>query len=266
MNSFKKATYIAFSCCVLAFMILLGMVLGGQRINAQLTDRVSQSNNFYDDWKGKKVAWYGDSLTELYYHCDIVNQYFEFDGYNCGIRGCAISNVGDNAINLCHESRLKFSGLEIPEDVDVIIIMAGTNDWCGNVELGDKKLTFNGNGQPNVDDTTFYGACHQMFYNITKNYPHAYVLVAGTPFIANKTYNLYNEAGLTCFDYGDALCEAAGMWGIQSFNISRMMGINVNNVQDAGGEMYEELHFTEGAGRKAADVFIQEICSRRWYN
>lgn len=266
MNNFKKATYIAFGCCALVLMGLLGMVLGGSQAEAKLTDRISQSNNFYDDWKGKKVAWYGDSLTEIYYHCDMVNQYFEFDGYNCGIRGSAVSNVGDNEINLCNESRMNYPELEIPQDVEVIIVMAGTNDWCANVELGDSKLTFDDKGRPDVDVETFYGACHQMFYNLTKNFPNAYILVMGTPIVANKTYNLYNEAGLSCFDYGDALCDAAGMWGIQGFNISRMMGINVNNVQDVSGEMYEEIHFTEGAARRAANVIIQEICSRRYYN
>ena len=28
---------------------------------------------FEDEWRGLKVAWYGDSLTELYYHCESVN-------------------------------------------------------------------------------------------------------------------------------------------------------------------------------------------------
>ena len=44
----------------------------------------------------KKVVWYGDSVTELNYHCSIVNDYFNFEGYNCGIRGSAISNIYGN--------------------------------------------------------------------------------------------------------------------------------------------------------------------------
>lgn len=266
MKNFRKASYIAFGCCVWAITFLGGMVFHDYSVNAQLTDRVSQSVNFYDDWYGKKVVWYGDSLTELYYHCDIVNQYFAFEAYNCGIRGAAVANVNNDEKNLCNETRLEYPGLEIPADVEVIFIMAGTNDWCANVPLGDNKLEFDGQGNLIADDSTFYGGAHKMFNNLTMEYPNAYILVMGTPIVANNTYNLYNEQGLTSFEYGDALCEAAAMWGIQSFNIGEMMGISVNNVEDADGEMYEEVHFTEGAARKAANVIIQEICSRRYFN
>lgn len=266
MKNFRRASYVAFGCCILVITFLCGMFFNSNNVNAQLTDRISESVNFYDDWYGKKVAWYGDSLTELYYHCDMVNQYFGFDDYNCGIRGAAVSNFNDDAKNLCSESRTEYPGIEIPADVEVIFIMAGTNDWCGNVPLGEKTLIFDGQGNPIVDETTFYGACHKMFDILTKKYPNAYILVMGTPIAASNTYTLYNEQGLTTFEYGDALCEAAAMWGIQSFNIGEMMGINVNNIQDAAGEMYEGVHFTEGAARKAANVIIQEICSRRYYN
>jgi hypothetical protein len=265
MKNFRTASYLTFGALTLALVFAAGLLFQRSDVAAQLTDRISASNNFYDDWEGRKVAWYGDSLTELYYHCDMVNQYFNFDGYNCGIRGAAVSNVNDSSIDLWREERLHQSGIEIPDDVEEIIIMAGTNDWCASVELGDKKLTFDGSGEPDVDVNTFYGAAHMMFYNISRSYPDAYVLVAGTPIVASNTYNLYNQIGLTAFDYGDALCEAASMWGYQSFNISEMMGINVNNIEDMDGEMYEGIHFTEGAARKAANVIIQEISSRRYY-
>lgn len=266
MKNYKKISYMVFGCCVLIIVFLGGIVFNSYHVSAQLTDKVSQSTNFYDDWCGKKVVWYGDSLTELYYHCDIVNQYFKFDAYNSGIRGAAVANIDGAEKNLCNELRTEYPGLEIPTDVEVIFIMAGTNDWCANVPLGDKKIEFDDQGNLIVDDLTFYGGAHKMFNNLTKKYPNAYILVMGTPIVASNTYNIYNEQGLTSFEYGDALCETAAMWGIQSFNIGEMMGINVNNIEDADGEMYEEVHFTEGAARKAANVIIQEICSRRYFN
>lgn len=265
-GNYRKASYIAFGACALTIAFMAGTLYKNVDVRAQLTNRISDANNFYDDWEGKKVAWYGDSLTELYYHCDMVNQYFNFDGYNCGIRGAAVSNINDNSVNLWRKERLYQEGIAIPKDSEVIIIMAGSNDWCGNVELGNKKLVFDKNGEPIVDVNTFYGGAHMMFSNISREFPNAYVLVMGTPIVAANTYNLYNERGLTSFDYGNALCEAAAMWGFQSFNIGEMMGINVNNIEDADGDMYEGIHFTEGAARKAANVIIQEICKRRYYN
>lgn len=230
---------------------------------AQADAQVQGLPGFADEWKGLKVAWYGDSLTELYYHCDIVNNYFGFEGYNCGVRGSSVSLLGENA--LCEESRMTREGKAIPDDADVIFIMAGTNDWAGNVALGDKKLNFDADGNLRVDTATFYGACQKMFDTLTRKYPDAYILVMGAPFGSANTLNVYNEQGLTTLDYGNALCEIASMWGIPSFNIGEMMGVNVNNVSDEKGLMYEGIHFVEGGARMAADVIIQEISGRRFY-
>lgn len=218
---------------------------------------------FEDEWKGLKVAWYGDSLTELYYHCEYVNKYFGFEGFNCGVSGTSVADLNERS--MCHPERMTMEGKAIPNDVEVIIVMAGTNDWAANVPLGDKRLTFDADGNMRVDNTTFYGACHTMFNYLTQMYPDAYILVAGSPIAASNQLNLYNEQDLTSFDYGAALCEAASMWGISSFNIGEMMGIHVNNVDDASALMYEGIHFVDGGARMAAEVIIQEICKLKYY-
>lgn len=230
-------------------------------VNSQ--EPVTVKDTFEDEWKGLKVAWYGDSLTELYYHCEYVNQYFGFEGYNCGISGTSVANMND--LSMCHPQRMTMEGKAIPDDAEVIIIMAGTNDWAANIPLGDKRLSFDADGHLRVDNATFYGACHVMFYNMTQMYPDAYILVVGSPIAASNQLNLYNEQDLTSFDYGSALCDAASMWGIPSFNIGEMMGINVNNVDDASALMYEGIHFVDGGARMAADVIIQEICKLKYY-
>lgn len=232
-------------------------------LSVESQETVQTGSGFGDEWKGLKVAWYGDSLTELYYHCEYVNQYFGFEGYNCGVSGTSVANL--NELSMCHSGRMTMEGKAIPNDADVIIIMAGTNDWAANVPLGDRKLSFDAEGNIRVDDTTFYGACHIMFNHLTQMYPDAYILVIGAPIAASNQYNLYNELELTSFDYGDALCEAASMWGIPSFNIGEIMGINVNNVDDASALMYEGIHFVDGGARMAADVIIQEISRLKYY-
>lgn len=231
----------------------------------QVVEPVSQTakGDFASEWKGLKAAWYGDSLTELYYHCEMVNEYFGMEGYNCGIRGTSVAFT--NEASMCLVERMTQGDKAIPADVDVIFIMAGTNDWCGNVPLGDKRLLFDLEGKIAVDNSTFYGACHTMFNNLTLLYPDAYILVLGTPFGSSNRFNIYNELGLTSMDYGDALCDAASMWGIPSFNIGEKMGINVNNVEDSKALMYEGIHFVEGGARMAADVIIQEMSGLKYY-
>lgn len=254
--------------CSLLF-VLVWQSFGETKTMGEIMDRSKYSGSFDADWNGKKVAWYGDSLTEIYLHCKIVDDYFNFNGVNCGIRGASVSYPGDGVINaeysLCLSERMKMTGLAIPDDVDVIFVMGGTNDWCANTALGDKTLRLDAEGKPVVDHSTFYGACHEMFYNLTKMYPDAYIMALGTPIVVQESTNIYNGAGFTSFDYGAAMCEIAGMWGIPAFNIGTMMGINVNNVQDAQGLMYEQIHFTEGGARMAADVIIQEISARKFF-
>ncbi len=262
-----KGNFWKYATVVMTMALLLNVcgtsLFRGEKIDAETGVQAGYPATFSEDWQGLKVAWYGDSLTELYYHCDIVNKYFAFDGVNCGIKGSCIASFNENS--LCLPERMTRVGIGIPQDVDAIFIMAGTNDWCANIPLGDKTLRFDAAGQLQADSATYYGACHQMFNYLTQMYPDAYILVMGTPIAAANTYDLYNDQGLTSFDYGDALCEAASMWGLPSFNIGEMMGVNVNNVQDAQALMYEGIHFVEGGARMAADVIIQEIATRKYY-
>lgn len=268
----KQSKFVLGMLTGVVLSLLVGVVwhaFGMTQTLADDTNRARYQGTFDSDWNGLKVAWYGDSLTELYYHCKIVDDYFNFNGVNCGLRGTAITYMGAEMPNsgyaLCLKDRMQMPGLAIPNDVDAIFVMAGTNDWCADIPLGDKTLRFNGDGTPIVDNKTFYGACHEMFYNLTKLYPNAYIFVLGTPIVVQQSTNIYNGAGLTSFDYGDAMGEAAAMWGIQSINIGEMMGININNVQDAQGLMYEQIHFVEGGARMAADVIIQELSARKYY-
>lgn len=213
-------------------------------------------------WHDKKVAWYGDSLTEYYKHCIKVDEYFGWEAYNCGISGTTVSNFDGSS--MCNEERLYDEDVCIPGDVEVILVMAGSNDWARNVPMGDKTIAFDEEGRLIADVSTFYGACNQMFYNLTRVYPDAQIIVLGTPFgklenFANfsDAFGLYNNLGLSSIDYGDALCEMAGRWGIESFNIGRLMGVNVNNIHEL---MPDGLHFTDGeVSDKVAEVIIRKL-------
>nr|MCR5216629.1 SGNH/GDSL hydrolase family protein [Lachnospiraceae bacterium] len=233
-------------------------LLDGRLMVVDIGSGASENIGYYSQWAGKRVAWYGDSLTELYYHCSLVNQYFGLAAYNCGTRGATVSTHTVSA--LCTKIRMKLYIGYIPSDVEAIFIMAGTNDWMQNVPLGTKILTRDATGAVNTDSTTFYGACHLMFSHLRELYPNAKIVVFGTPMAMNAD-GLYNALGLSAADYGNAMCEIANMWGIENFNIGECIQVNLTNCVHGDGYMYEQLHFLEIPSRRAADAIIQKLCT-----
>ena len=218
---------------------------------------------------GKKVSWYGTSITQGYGWCQLVNNEFGFQATNNGVGGTAICKEDENS-SMCTRNRMlgqyssvadpntgevTLSGTPIPSDVEIIFIEGGTNDWARNWPIGDEK--FNGN----PDDQTFAGACHLMFKNMTELFPNAEIIVVGSPFgkladrdrFTNK-YGILNNENLQTVEYGDVLLEIAGKWGIKGFNMGRVMQVHDNNIATI---IPDGLHLTtDEAKRRAADSII----------
>lgn len=247
-----------------------GIVIDGEKINypAYIVDKYKKSR-FY----GKKVAWYGTSITQGYKWCEIVNKAFSFNATNCGVGGTAVClEEGKELSSMCTQSRMlgqynvtdpntgevTTNGVAIPSDVEVIFVEGSTNDWARNWVIGDKEFSENPNNQ------TFGGACHQMFDNLTTLFPNAEIIVVGSPFgkLANRDvftnkYGLLNNNNLQTVDYGDILLEIAGKWGIKGTNIGRLMQVHDNNISSI---IPDGLHLTtEEAQKRASEAVISYL-------
>lgn len=235
---------------------------------------------------GKKVSWYGDSIINTQFW-SVISTDLNLASTNNGVGGTRIS--GTDAASMNQESRIngKYKDVEdqntgtvttggaaIPNDVDYIIIGAGTNDWAGSVPLGQKEIQFDTKGNPIEDVTTFYQACHVMFRNIQKLRPNAKVIVLGTPYgfhlqrFNEATQGVYNNEGLTSLDYGNALCDVAEMWGFPAFRYGNYMGINESNVltlldpDKVNGHIHPG---TEKALQMFVDATMKGIIELRFY-
>lgn len=248
-----------------------GRMIDGEKVNYPdfIVDKYKKSR-FY----GKKVAWYGTSITKGYAWCDIVNNAFNFDATNCGVGGTAIClEEGKELSSMCTQSRMlgqyndvtdpntgevTTNGVAIPPDVEVIFVEGGTNDWARNWEIGTKEFSETPNNQ------TFGGACHQMFDNLTTLFPNAEIIVVGSPFgkMANRDiftnkYGVLNNNNLQTVDYGDILLEIASKWGIKGTNIGREMQVHDNNVASI---IPDGLHLTtEEAQTRASNATINYL-------
>lgn len=212
-------------------------------------------------YQGMKVTWYGDSLTQMYYYCSAVDEYFGFDGHNSGINGSLITRAAGNS--LCEPTRMQCGDEEdIAPDSAIIFIMAGVNDWIYSMPLGDVEQTFYDTQNGVLTNDTFAGACNQMFYYLREYYPNAQIIVLGTP-PADGTYtklfdgagSMYNKLGLTSVEYGDVLCKVAQMWGIDNINIGRELDWNSDNIMEY---CVDGIHFNPDKGSiEAAKVIIR---------
>ena len=230
-----------------------------------------EKSRFY----GKKVSWYGTSITQGYEWCKLVNEVFKFNATNNGVGGTSICKEDENS-SMCTKNRMlgmyssitdtntgevTLSGTPIPSDVEIIFIEGGTNDWARNWLIGIKEFSENPN------DQTFAGACHLMFKNMTELFPNAEIIVIGSPFgkMENRTsfsnkYGVLNNQNLQTVEYGDILLDIAGKWGIKGFNMGRVMQVHDNNISTL---IPDGLHFnTEKVQKMAADAVISYLLTQ----
>ena len=238
------------------------------KINGKIN--VVEKSRFY----GKKVSWYGTSVTQGYGWCRLVNSAFNFNATNNGVGGTTISRESDDS-SMCTKNRMQglyggvydentgqttYNGVAIPSDVEVIFIEGGTNDWARNWPIGNKEFS------DNPDDKTFAGACHLMFKNMTELFPNAEIIVVGSPFgkLANRNvfdnkYGLLNNNNLQTVEYGDILLDIAGKWGIKGFNMGREMQVHDNNIATL---IPDGLHLTTTeVQEKASNAIINYLLS-----
>ena len=141
-------------------------------INERDRERIAESRI---DFSGKKIACLGDSITEAsnldseedYQQYSYPAQLKELLGaeevYNLGIGGSSIGRYWADAFVDRYQ--------EIPEDVDIIIVMGGTNDgFC----VSDQEF---GNPEERAY-RTFCGDLDELMRGLKENYPDADIFFA----------------------------------------------------------------------------------------
>ena len=261
------------------------------RAQAQTVTELSGQGNadFSVSWAGKTWCSYGDSITGYNVWQSYVTEYFGFsehylrgvgsatfvqsglvwyaneDGsFNSqpGIAGVTEAPAGTHEVEgyLCSEERIA----TIPADVDLVIIMAGTNDAGPSISapLGDLTYPF--------DENTFMGAVASTVEKIQKRCPGATVVLA-SPFSGrgyeeegqskeemrqNQTEPVYNNLGLTTYDYAKAVEEVAGYLSIPYIDVFESCGVNQFNRY----EYLEDLvHPTPAGGQAIAEIMIGRL-------
>lgn len=154
---------------------------------------------------------------------------------NCGVGGTTIKSM-------CSDERVE----QIPTDTEVLLLMAETNDFSQNIELGNLNSPH--------DDTTFYGAYQLWLDKIYAKIPNATVIIIGSPYKVNE--DIVNAKGLTLNDYRNATKEIAFKYGYKYIDLRGRMKVNYLNYETF---IPDGAHPGMYGAKNMADIIVEDI-------
>ena len=197
-------------------------------------------------WKGKKVAFLGDSMTQK--RDSNITVYWEYLAEILGIKPFIYGISGHQWDNIYRQAtKLK---TDRGSDVDAIFIFAGTNDFNHGIPMGEffteteKETNHNGNQVFRkyrthvMNDSTFCGRINKVMDFLKSNYPDQQIIILtpihrGFAQFSERNVqpgeNFANAQELYIDDYVNTLKEAASIWSvplIDLFSISGLYPIN----------------------------------------
>jgi lysophospholipase L1-like esterase len=197
-------------------------------------------------WFGKRVAFLGDSMTDKQ-RVGTTCVYWEYLEKSLGIKPLVYGINGRSWNDIDRQAQQLKD--EQGDNVDAIMILAGTNDFNGSIKMGsfftEDTLTVDKNGKMlplrhrNLvyADSTFCGRLNIALQLIKTIYPNAQVVML-TPI--HRGYAKFgktnvqpddsyaNKAGLFIDDYVEAILRAGEIWSVPVIDLFGKSGIVPN--------------------------------------
>lgn len=205
---------------------------------------ITESEKTLDSqWKGKRVAFLGDSMTDkrrvgtTCVYWEYLAELLGVDPHVYGINGNQWSDIYRQAVKL-HNAE--------GEEIDAILVFAGTNDYMHGVPIGTffnetvEKTNYNGqevlrkHRTPIMNDTTFCGRINKTMAYLKKNFPEQQIIIM-TPI--HRSYARFgdnniqpdeyfsNSQGLYIDAYIDTLKQAALYWAVPLIDLYSLSGL-----------------------------------------
>ena len=206
----------------------------------------------------EKVAFLGDSITvghaaypvkEFAYFALFRQAYPDAKFYSCGHSGSCIGRTHE-----CEGEKWNRDFIlrveEMPEDLDLIVVYGGTNDFGhGREPLGE------------LGDTdgyqSFYGAIKQLYDVLTERYPNAKIFFA-TPF-PRRIENEPNMHGKLLKDYVQAVIESGKKWGFPVMDLNAECKIDAQDLAVREKYLPDGLHPSIDGHRLIFELFDKFI-------
>lgn len=238
------------------------------------------SANESHQWKGKKVAFLGDSITDKQ-RIGTQKCYWEYLAEMLGIEAFSYGINGNQMDGLLKQAQLLLQ--EHGQETDAIIVFAGTNDFNAGVPIGKwfeevKRDAPMPNGKKaertyremNTDTDTFCGRINRLMNYLKTNFPTQQIILL-TPlhrgFAQFGDNNVQpeeaftNSKGLFVNDYVQTIKEAGNVWAVPVIDLNSLSGLypmNDSHVPYFHNGETDRLHpNAEGHKRMAKTLMYQ---------
>lgn len=228
---------------IMSGMLCIGMTLACSSIQAEMVQ---------SQWKGKKVAFLGDSITDKN-HIGTTKNYWNYLPEFLGIESLVYGINGEQMAGiLAQAKRLK---AEHPDDVDAIFVFAGTNDFNGGIPLGSwwtlGKEEVNSHGRImtkerrklNKDMGTFCGRTNAVMEYLKQEFPLQQIVLMTPIHRGFATFggdniqpeeSFPNDIGIYLESYVEMLRQAADIWAVNVIDLYRVSGLHPLTASHGG--------------------------------
>lgn len=216
-------------------------------LTACVCGAVKAQTDFVHPWMNKKVAYFGDSITDprnsgsklKYWH--FLQEWLNITPYVYGISGRQWNDIPNQTDKLLAEHA---------DSVDAILIFIGTNDFNEGVPIGEwydikeeevmagihepKHLVTRKRMLPVMSKDTYKGRINIALDKLKHIYPTKQIVLL-TPihragFYANDknwqpTEDYYNRCGEPLQRYVDAVKEAGNVWAVPVIDLNALSGL-----------------------------------------
>ena len=251
---------------------------------AQTTIVTSPDMLQWHPWKGKRVAYFGDSITDprnngsKKKYWGFLEDWLSITPYVYGVSGRQWNDIPRQAQKLQEEHS---------DSVDAILIFIGTNDYNAGVPIGEwfeekeeqvmagihepKHLVDRRHRYPVMSDSTYRGRINQALDCVKRMYPRKQIVLL-TPihraeFYANeKNWQPREDYTNQCGEYIDAYVEsvkeAGNLWAVPVIDLNALCGLYP--LMDEMAQYFksaenDRLHPNDEGHRRMALTIMQQL-------
>ena len=264
------------------FLILIVVVMAvpGMAQTAIATPEVPQ----WHPWKGKRVAYFGDSITDprnngsKKKYWGFLEDWLGITPYVYGVSGRQWNDIPRQAQKLQEEHG---------DSVDAILVFIGTNDYNAGVPIGEwfterpekvmagihepKHLVDRRHRYPVMSDSTYRGRINKALDCVKRMYPRKQIVLL-TPihraeFYANeKNWQPREDYTNQCGEYIDAYVEsvkeAGNLWAVPVIDLNALCGLYP--LMDEMAQFFksaenDRLHTNDEGHRRMALTIMQQL-------
>ena len=239
---------------------------------------------FQHPWQGKRVAYFGDSITDprnkaaSKKYWSYLQDWLQIAPYVYGVSGRQWNDIPRQA------DKLK---AEHGDDVDAILIFIGTNDYNAGVPIGQwfteaaeqvmagihepKHLVDRRHRYPVMADSTYRGRINRALDYVKRMYPAKQVVLL-TPihraqFYANdQNWQPREDYTNKCGEYIDAYVqsvkEAGNLWAVPVIDLNALCGLYPlmdEHAQFFNDSATDRLHPNNEGHRRMALTIMQQL-------